>query len=228
MELFRNFCSKFWQNDEINVFYAFKYFWEYRRNGRIQNRSNNIFVSFLAFIWRYHLLKVFMCKSSPCFFIIFFKSTYVVIEEGEIKKELLKKNYLKEIGWELRRLKMANVFITIRFLCKCYLAHFTYFIVNMTISFLASFMTPLQMVSNVILVFWRRWTIRCTTSIYLYWCIKLNWPQSILGTMSFWFSCLLRFDVVENFLSQFTLLRGTRILLKAKIIFSGSQKQTKD
>ena len=49
-----------------------------------------------------------------------------------------------------------------------------------------------------------------------------------LGPCPFDFSCLLKFDVAENVLLRFTLWHGTTILLKAKILFSGLQKQTKD
>ena len=39
---------------------------------------------------------------------------------------------------------------------------------------------------QVILLFGRRFTISCMASTYLSWCIKRNWPQSILGFMTFW------------------------------------------
>ena len=65
--------------------------------------------------------------------------------------------------------------------------HTSHTLLSMNISLLENFMTPLQMLNIVILVFWWHWTNRYRTSIYLHWCIKWSWPQSIIGTMAFWF-----------------------------------------
>lgn len=56
---------------------------------------------------------------------------------------------------------------------------------------------------------------------------KIDLKVSLISILSkyFDFSCLLQFDEVENFLSQFTFQHRTTILLKVKLVFSGSQKK---
>lgn len=58
---------------------------------------------------------------------------------------------------------------------------------------------------------------------------KIDLKVSLISILSkyFDFSCLLQFDEVENFLSQFTFQHRTTILLKVKLVFSGSQKKNK-
>lgn len=128
------------------------------------------------------------------------------------------KTFMKELGWELRRMKLVNVSISI----------------------------SSQMLSCTLRILCCQWTFlflriswhlfRCWTLLYSYFddieqlgtgqvyifidVSKEVGPRVSLGPCPFDFSCLLRSGVVENVLSEFTLRHG------ATIVFSGSQKQT--
>ena len=62
-------------------------------------------------------------------------------------------------------------------------AHVAYFVVSQTLFLLTNSVTALQMFNDI---FGRRFTIRCRANIHLSWCIKRNWLQNIVGSMTFW------------------------------------------